>query len=316
MSGRGGAWELADLRDEGLDLRIRERTTALAVARELLPSKQVVSRVFARGQLDCDGVALGEGSALTPGAVVSLAFWRDGWTVSGGLCDGKSDGPCAEVLYRDPVLLAANKPAGLLVHGDGTGAPTLTQQVQAALVRQGSRAVAQAVQRLDVDTTGVVLFSLTEEFQPALDALVAGHAMVKRYLAVVERKLPAGPRDGGGWLALDGPIARDRHDARRMRVGRTGKPALTRVQVVARRDGRSLLLAELGTGRRHQIRVHLAHAGCPIVGDALYGGARSPDGLMLHAWQETLIHPLTGERLELCAPVPERFRRLFPAFLG
>ncbi|MBQ1839777.1 MAG: RNA pseudouridine synthase, partial [Atopobiaceae bacterium] len=96
---------------------------------------------------------------------------------------------------------------------------------------------------------------------------VAGHQMSKRYLAVVRGSLPK-----DDWLELDGPIARDRHDARKMRVGRTGKPSLTRVRTLAHSGGRSLVLVELLSGRRHQIRVHLAHAGHPIVGDALYGG--------------------------------------------
>ena len=216
--------------------------------------------------------------------------------------------------YRDPFLMAVDKPAGILVHGDGTGARTLTDGVAALLGREGVPAAPQAVQRLDVDTTGVVLFSLAPEFQPALDALVASHDMRKRYLAVVEGSFDAGVR------RLDAPLGRDRHDARRMRVSAGGKPALTLVTVLARRGGRSLLLLELGTGRCHQIRVHLAHAGHPIVGDALYGraaGGRSggratgAGGLMLHAVCEELAHPATGEALRLEAGWPARFGKFF-----
>ena len=206
--------------------------------------------------------------------------------------------------------MAVDKPAGILVHGDGTGARTLTDGVAALLAREGVPAAPQAVQRLDVDTTGVVLFSLAPEFQPALDALVASHDMRKRYLAVVEGSFPAGVR------RLDAPIGRDRHDARRMRVSPRGKPALTLVTVLARRGGKSLLLLELGTGRRHQIRVHLAHAGHPIVGDALYGraaGGRAAGagGLMLHAVCEELTHPATGRALRLEAGWPARFGKFF-----
>ena len=104
-----------------------------------------------------------------------------------------------------------------------------------------------------------------------------------------------------------------------MRVSRTGKPARTDARVLARRasgsDGpaATFLLVRLHTGRKHQIRVHLAHAGFPILGDALYGGAsRWHGGLMLHAWRLSLAHPVTGERLNLEAPEPDRFHRLFP----
>ena len=198
----------------------------------------------------------------------------------------------------------SNCPLDILVHGDGTCAPTLTDRVRVSLARQGVAANPQAVQRLDVDTTGLVLFSLAEEFQPAFDALVAGHAMRKRYLAEVSGAFP------GDVTIIEKPIGRDRHDARRMRVCRPGQgqPALTRVRVLERRGSRTLLLVELGTGRRHQIRVHLSSAGFPIVGDTLYGGRRDPRGLMLHALEEEFDHPVTGAHVLLRTEVPERFR--------
>lgn len=209
----------------------------------------------------------------------------------------------ARIIYEDEVLLACDKPAGVLVHGDGTGRRTLTDLVADHLASEGRAATRpQAVQRLDVETTGLVLFSLDRSTQPALDAQVAGHGMEKAYLAVVAGRFPWRERD------VRAPIGRDRHDARRMRACRPGqgKPAQTRVRLIASRGGSSLLLVELGSGRRHQIRVHLASLGFPIVGDALYGGARSTRGLLLHAWRETLDHPVTGERLRLETPWPER----------
>lgn len=219
-------------------------------------------------------------------------------TAAPGGCDGL-------VITHDPYFLAANKPAGILVHGDGTGAATLTDQVAAWLLARGSEARPQALQRLDVPTTGLVLFSLNKATQPAFDALVAGHDLRKRYLAVVQGRFP-------GARTINAPIGRDRHDARRMRVSRTGKPARTRVEVLARRAGCSLLLVELETGRRHQIRVHLASLGFPLVGDELYGGAhsvggRAASGLALHAWREDFVHPVTGAPVALRTPWPERF---------
>lgn len=220
------------------------------------------------------------------------------------------------VLYEDAWFVAANKPAGLLVHADGTGAPTLTDLVRSWLEVRGEHeraAELQAVQRLDVDTTGVVLLSASKRSQAALDALVASHdGIEKRYLAVV-RGVPAWERRD-----LDAPIGRDRHDARRMRAG-SGKPALSRVRVLAvagpRRARLSLVEVKLATGRRHQIRVHLASEGLPIVGDSLYGvpaDRRGAHPLMLHAWRECLGHPVTGEPLAITAPVPPAFAKLGP----
>lgn len=200
------------------------------------------------------------------------------------------------VIYEDEVLLACDKPAGLIVHADGTGAPTLTDAVAAHLAAEGRADVRpQAVQRLDRETTGIVLFSLDAETQPALDAQVAGHDMDKTYLAVASGRVSWAEK------VVRTPIGRDRHDARRMRACRPGqgKPAETRLRRVAERGGRTLLLVTLVTGRRHQIRVHLASLGHPILGDALYGGPRANEGLMLHAWREGVTHPVTGERLRL-----------------
>lgn len=216
------------------------------------------------------------------------------------------------VVYEDEVLLACDKPAGIIVHGDGTGARTLTDLVADHLAARGRADVRpQAVQRLDRETTGLTLFSLDRATQPALDAQVAGHAMRKTYLAVVSGRV--------GWAekVVRAPVGRDRHDARRMRACRPGqgKPAETRLRRVASAGGRTLLLAELVTGRRHQIRVHLASLGLPIAGDALYGGARCPAGLMLHAWREELDHPVTGERLRLETAWPARLWPEPPAAL-
>lgn len=207
------------------------------------------------------------------------------------------------IIYEDEALLACDKPAGMLVHGDGSGARTLTDAVAEHLAAGGRpEARPQAVQRLDMGTTGLVLFSLDRATQAELDRQVAGHDMRKTYLAVVRGAFPGGER------LIDRPIGRDRHDARRMRACRPGqgKPAETRVRRVASAGGRSLLLVELLTGRRHQIRVHLASMGFPIVGDELYGGARSAEGLLLHAWREEVVHPVTGRRLRLETAWPER----------
>lgn len=215
-------------------------------------------------------------------------------------------------IYEDEVLLAWDKPAGIIVHGDGTGVRTLTDVVAAHLDATGrANARPQPVQRLDAETTGLVLFSLERATQPALDAQVAGHAMDKTYLAVVSGRVPWAQK------TVRQPIGRDRHDARRMRACRPGqgKPAETRIRRVAEKDGRTLLVVTLVTGRRHQIRVHLASLGHPIVGDALYGGARSTSGLLLHAWREELDHPVSGERLRLETAWPQRLWPERPAQL-
>ena len=201
-----------------------------------------------------------------------------------------------DVIYRDEYLLAVDKPAGIIVHGDGTGVDNLTDQVRA----ETGCASAQPVQRLDRDTTGIVLFSLDKSVQPALDAAIANHEVRKRYLALVQGRLTA-PE-----LTIDKPIGRDRHRSGLMRVSETGKASLTRVWPLELRGSQTLVLVELETGRKHQIRVHLASEGYPLVGDTSYGGPASRTGLALHALEERLTHPVTGAELLLRTPWPAR----------
>ena len=210
--------------------RVEAACTAQGLLASLVRSKPVVARAFVAGALARGGAALRRQDALAPGDVVTLALApapADARHARAGRAAGGRGGRGPRVLYRDPFLMAVDKPAGILVHADGTGARTLTDDVAALLAREGVPAVPQAVQRLDVDTTGVVLFSLAPEFQPALDALVASHDMRKRYLAVVEGSFPAGV------LRLGAPLGRDRHDARRMRVSPRGKPARREVASAA-----------------------------------------------------------------------------------
>ena len=231
---------------------------------------------------------------------------------------GNAEGLVA--LYQDEYLLAVDKPAGIIVHGDGTGGRTLTDRARDMLLEQGLDRAAcdlQAINRLDRETTGIVLFSLNKETQPAFDALISAHETSKRYLAITSG-IPA-------WesMLIDSPIARDRHDSRRMRIDPAGKTAQTRATVLQTRTRTSfapdlaLLDIELLSGRKHQIRVHLSSQGLPILGDTLYGrpvragSAGKPYTLMLHAYRMEFCHPVTGERINIKAPAPARFTKLF-----
>ena len=282
-------------------------------------SSAVVRRMFSFGQvfdLRSPDKPLGLDASLGPGAKVAL---RPRTTHTS---HGSVPFPLT-VLYEDPFVLAVEKRAGILVHDDGSDAVTLTSNVQAYLDSclsdgsswgsndapdEGFRIVPQALQRLDFDTTGLVLFSKCEEFQGLFDLLIASGGAHKSYLAIVRGEFPRPS------CAYSDPIGRDRHDAPKMRACSSGgKPSLTTVERLAvSEDGsRSLLGVTLGTGRRHQIRVHLSHHGFPIVNDPLYGLVEDEDGLMLHAFSESFVHPVTGEQVDIRTPWPERFSRWF-----
>lgn len=226
-----------------------------------------------------------------------------------------------EILYQDEYLLAVNKPAGIIVHADGTHEPSLTDVVCEKLrVLESSSQIdfsqVQALNRLDRETTGIVLFSLKKEMQPQFDQLIASKELSKEYLAAVKGAFE--PHK----LLIDKAIGKDRHDAQKMRVSATGKPSQTEVRLIkvalsAQGQTQSLLLVNLLTGRKHQIRVHLSSLGFPLVGDMLYGGVSSlqrgtkkkhgPQPLMLHAYRVGFIHPVTGAKIVIKTDIPERF---------
>ena len=226
-----------------------------------------------------------------------------------------------EFLYQDDYLLAVNKPAGMIVHADGTNEPALTDLVCEKLrTLESSNKIdlsqIQALNRLDKKTTGIVLFSLKKETQSQFDQLITSKELSKEYLAVVKGDF------GLNKLLIDKAIGKDRHDAQKMRISNTGKPSQTEVRLIkvassAQGQTQSLLLVNLLTGRKHQIRVHLSSLGFPLVGDALYGGVSSlqrgakkkhkAQPLMLHAYRVEFIHPVTSAKIVIKTDIPERF---------
>ncbi len=226
-----------------------------------------------------------------------------------------------EIMYQDEYLLAVNKPAGIIVHADGTNEPSLTDVVCEKLrALEGSREVdlsqVQALNRLDKETTGIVLFSLKKETQPQFDQLIASKELSKEYLAAVKGAFEPNK------LLIDKAIGKDRHNAQKMRISDTGKPSQTEARLVktiltTQGQTHSLLLVNLLTGRKHQIRVHLSSLGFPLIGDTLYGGVSSlqrgakkkhkQQPLMLHAYRVEFIHPVTGVKIVIKTDIPERF---------
>ena len=236
-------------------------------------------------------------------------------------------------LFEDGHLWIVDKPAGMVVH-PGPGHPSGTvlnallgrlqvPALEAGAVPEDDEDEVPApvwpglVHRLDRYTTGCLVMAKDVGTQQALQAQFKERTVEKRYLALVRmsRKLPE-----VGSLLVDQPIARHRVDRLKMAVTAGGRPSQTRVKLLAKACGLALVECELLTGRTHQIRLHLAHLGAPILGDPLYGGATSwldadrralpcPHP-MLHAWKLSLDHPGDGRRLSLMAPVPEAYREV------
>lgn len=264
-----------------------------------------LSRTTLRAVIDIGGVHVDGRRVRKNGLIVtagqSVELHRDEAPLEPFRLDTES------IVFQDDYLLAINKPAGV----DTQPTParyqgTLYEAVQVWLGRNrrfGRKLEIGMVQRLDRGTSGLIVFSIHPRAHGPLSEQFRERLVRKRYLALVQG-CPAVPC--GCFVSH---LARNR---RRNRMGSTpigGRPAETRYRVVDTRSEASLLLVELITGRTHQIRAHLSEAGHPLIGDVRYGGPGRYENQnlpypSLHSWRLSLYHPLSGDRLELVAPVP------------
>lgn len=212
------------------------------------------------------------------------------------------------VLHEDEHLLVLNKPAGLVVHpAPGHWSGTLLNGLLAHGPAFARLPRAGIVHRLDKDTSGLMTVAKTRPAMDALVAAIAARQVSREYLALAHR-----PWQGAAQRVVETPIGRDPRHRQRMAVvdlaRHAGKPALTTFTLLgnAPHEPGCLVYARLGTGRTHQIRVHMAHIGHPLVADALYGGAPAAGMARqaLHARRLALAHPVTGEPLAFEAPLP------------
>jgi len=200
-----------------------------------------------------------------------------------------------EIIYSDPWLLVTNKPAGLLcVPGRGADKQDcLSARIQLEFPDT------LIVHRLDMATSGLVIFARGAAMQRCLSAMFRDREVEKRYVAVVTGKLE--PESG----EINLPIGADWADRPLRKIDEElGKPSLTRYRVLARNADTTRVVLEPVTGRTHQLRVHMAAIGCPILGDALYGDAAGAPRLLLHALSLNFPHPVSRVPLNLVCPAP------------
>jgi 23S rRNA pseudouridine1911/1915/1917 synthase len=279
-------------------------------------SRTVLSQWIAAGAVQVDGRRLRGKDKVLGGEQVRIEAMLPGTT------QVAPESLPLTVVHRDRALFVIDKPAGLVVH-PGAGNPRHT--LQNALLGLDARLAlvprAGLVHRLDKDTSGLILVARTPEAHTALTAALAARAISREYLAVCNGTITAAG-------AVDAPIARHRTQRVRMAVRSDGRRAVTHYRVVRRFRGHTLVRVRLETGRTHQIRVHLAHLGFPVVGDPVYGGRRRiPAGAAaelaallqefprqaLHAAHLGLTHPQSGRKLEWESPLPADMQGLLAA---
>jgi 23S rRNA pseudouridine1911/1915/1917 synthase len=218
-----------------------------------------------------------------------------------------------EIVFKDRALFVINKPPGLVVHpGAGNSRHTLQNALLALDPKLAVVPRAGLVHRLDKDTSGLLVVARTPEVHTTLVAALAEREIERHYIA-----LCSGVMTGGG--TVDEPIGRHRSQRTKMAVRSDGRPSVTHYRLMKRFRAHTLLHVQLESGRTHQIRVHFAHIGYPVVGDPVYGGRRrfpaaaSPALIAeleaftrqaLHAARLKLAHPTTGKEVEWEAPLP------------
>jgi 23S rRNA pseudouridine1911/1915/1917 synthase len=284
-----------------LDRWLTERLTALSRAR-----LQILIR---GGLVRVDGAVLKAAYRLRGGETVEIE-------IPPPAAEELVPEPTAlSVVHEDDCVLVVDKPAGMVVHpGAGRARGTLAAAVLAhapTIAGVGGPRRPGIVHRLDKDTSGLLAIAKTQAAYDELVAQLAARTVTRRYLAVVHGRVRAA--EG----VVSAPIGRHPRDRVKMAVrpaGR-GKRAVTRYRVLERFADFTLLELHLETGRTHQIRVHLASLGYPVVGDQVYGKPRLRppvvlDGYALHAAGLTFVHPAFRKAVEFSAPLPARIERL------
>ena len=217
-----------------------------------------------------------------------------------------------EILYEDEDIIVVNKPKGIVVHPangnpDGTLVNAIMNLCGNSLSGIGGEIRPGIIHRLDKDTSGVLIVAKNDIAHINISNQIKNRQTKKMYIALVRGVIKENK------ATIDMPIGRSKKDRKKMAVTKDGKEAITHFKVLKRYDNFTLLEIKIDTGRTHQIRVHLAEIGYPIVGDYVYSNGKNPfnvEGQMLHARQIEFVHPTTGKEMKIEAPIPEYFQRI------
>ncbi|MDR0861818.1 MAG: RluA family pseudouridine synthase [Oscillospiraceae bacterium] len=273
-------------------------------------SRSAATRLIESGGVILRGKPAPKSHKLALGDVFTVALPEEPETAEVAAQDIALD-----VVYEDADVIAVNKPRGMVVHpapghADGTLVNALLHHCGGSLSGIGGVIRPGIVHRIDKDTSGLILAAKNDFSHRRLSAQLADRSLSREYETVVRGNI----RDDGG--TVNAPIGRSRTDRKKMAViddGSRARGAVTHYTVIARYVGYTHLACKLETGRTHQIRVHMAHIGHPVLGDTVYG-QKSPElgltGQCLHARKLRFIHPRTGEPVELTTPLPEYFEQI------
>lgn len=217
-----------------------------------------------------------------------------------------------EVVYEDDDIIVVNKPKGLVVHPangnpDGTLVNAIMAMCKESLSGIGGELRPGIVHRLDKDTSGLLIVAKNDKAHINMSEQIKNREVTKKYIALVRGVIPEDD------ATIDMPIGRSTKDRKKMAVTKSGKKAVTHFKVLKRYPKYTLLEVKIDTGRTHQIRVHMAEIGHPVVGDMVYSNGKNDfgvEGQMLHAKSLDFKHPITGEQMHLEAELPQYFKSI------
>ncbi|MBR2744550.1 MAG: RluA family pseudouridine synthase [Clostridia bacterium] len=217
-----------------------------------------------------------------------------------------------EIVYEDEDIIVVNKPKGLVVHPangnpDGTLVNAIMNICKDSLSGIGGEKRPGIVHRLDKDTSGLLIIAKNDKAHISMSEQIKDRKVNKRYIALVRGIIKEDE------ATINMPIGRSKKDRKKMAVDKNGKEAVTHFKVLRRYDNYTLLDIKIDTGRTHQIRVHMAEIGHPVIGDEVYSNGKNEFGVkgqMLHAKSLDFEHPITGKKLHLEADLPEYFKNV------
>ena len=217
-----------------------------------------------------------------------------------------------EVIYEDEDIIVINKPKGLVVHPangnpDGTLVNAVMSICKDSLSGIGGEIRPGIVHRLDKDTSGILIVAKNDKAHIKLSEQIKNREVKKTYIALVRGRVKETQ------ATIDMPIGRSQKDRKKMAVNKNGKQAITHIKVLKKYDEYTLLEVNIETGRTHQIRVHLAEIGYPVLGDMVYSNGKNRfgiEGQCLHAKSLDFKHPITGKQMHLEAKLPEYFNNI------